>query len=142
MTEVEIFWPGSLPPAPALEAETALRDIGVQATCRLQPVRRGSEAVVVLLTTAAVEPFFGAFFERLGGEVWLGLRNLVDRLLGHTGGHPAPKSVIFKKDASGAQFVFTTGLPADAFRKAIEIDPGPERSQWTWDAKNSSWLRF
>jgi hypothetical protein len=140
MTEVEIFWPGSLPPAPALEAETALREAGVQATCRLQPVRRGSEAVVVLLTTAAVEPFFGAFFGQLGENVCDGLRNLVDRLLKRTGGHPAPKSVIFEK--AGARFVFTTGLPADAFRKAIEIDPGPERSQWTWDVKNSSWLRF
>jgi len=142
MTEVEIFWPASLPSDPALEAEAVLREAGVEATCRLQPVRRGSEAVVVLLTTAALEPFFGAFFGRLGGEVWAGLHNLVDHLLKRTGGQPGPQSVIFESARSGARFVFTTGLPADAFRKAIEIDPGPGKSQWAWDAKNSSWLRF
>jgi hypothetical protein len=143
VTEVEIFWPASLPSDPALEAETVLRDAGVQATCRLQPVRRGSEAVVVMLASAAIEPFFGAIFERLGGEVWAGLRTLVGHLLKTTTAEqPAPKSVIFESARTGAQFVFTTDLPLDAFRKAVEIDPGPEKSQWVWDAKSSSWLRF
>jgi len=142
VTEVEIFWPASLPSAPAFEAETALRDAGVQATCRLQPVRRGPEAVVVMLASAAIEPFFGAIFERLGGEVWAGLRTLVGHLFKTTAEQPAPRSVVFESARSGAQFVFTTDLPLEAFRKAVEIDPGQGKSQWVWDAKSSNWLRF
>lgn len=142
MTEVEIFWPATLPSDPAFDAETVLRDAGIQATCRLQPVRRGSETVVILLANAALEPFFGAFFERLGGEVWNGLRTLVGHLLKHTRGEPAPKCAVFESVACRAQFVFTTDLPADAFRKAIEIDPGSEPGRWTWDSDKGSWLRF
>jgi hypothetical protein len=54
VTEVEIFWPAAFPSNPALEAETLLRNAGVQATCRIQPVRRGSETVLVLLTNATL----------------------------------------------------------------------------------------
>lgn len=142
MTEVEIFWPAAFPSSPALEAETLLRNAGVQATCRIQPVRRGSETVLVLLTNAALEPFFGALFERLGGEVWAGLRNLVAHLLKQRRGQPAPTSVIFESTSSCAQFIFTTDMPVNAFRKAIELNPGPEPGRWTWDVKNGSWLRF
>ena len=142
MTEVEIFWPASVPADSAFVAQTALREAGVQATCRLQPARRGSEAVLVLLMNAAFQPFFSAIFERLGGEVWMGLRTLVGHLLKHPHGQPAPQCVVFESAASGAQFVFTTDLPVDAFRKAIQVDPGSEAGRWTWDDKKGRWLRF
>ena len=142
MTEVEIFWPASLPASPAHEAEAALRQAGIEATCRLQPVRRGAESVLVLLTNSALEPVLGAVFSRLSDEVWHGLAAVVARLLKHTAGHPAPKVVIFESAASGAQFVFTSDLPEDAFRKAIEIDPGTRPGRWMWDQDKKQWIRF
>jgi len=144
VTEVEIFWPTMLSPDAALEAEAFLRERGIQATCRLQPVRRGSETVLILLTSAALEPFLRTLSERIGGEAWNGLRTFVRHLLGHARGQAAPTSVIFESAASGAQFVFTTDLPEDAFRQAITIDPGPgpKPGRWAWDDAKGRWLRF
>ena len=66
MTEVEIYWPATRPADQVFAAEAVLRDAGIHATCRLQPTRRGSETVLVLLTNAAIGPFFGALFGKLG----------------------------------------------------------------------------
>lgn len=140
MTEVEIFWPATLPSTPALEAEELLRNAGIKTACRLQPVRRGAETVLVLLTHAALEPLFGAMFAQLGGDAWNGIAVLVKHLLKHTGGRPAPKCVIFESAANGAQFIFTTDLPESAFRQAIKVDPGPQPGRWTWD--RDRWVRF
>ena len=142
MTEVEIYWPATQSSDHLFAAQAILRDAGIHATCRLQPTRRGSEAVLVLLANAAIGPFLGAMFERLGEEAWTSLRALVGHLLKHTRGQAPPESVVFESAANGAQFVFTTDLPADAFRKAIEIDSGSEPGRWTWDGYKGSWLRF
>lgn len=142
MTEVEIYWPASQPADVMFAAEAILREAGIHATCRLQPTRRGSETVLVLLANAAIGPFFGILFERLGEEAWTSLRAFVDHLLKHKHERPAPSSVVFESAVNAAQFVFTTGLPVDAFRKAIEMDPGSEPGRWTWDSDKGSWLRF
>ena len=143
MTEVEIYWPATQPSDHVFAAEAVLRDAGVHATCRLQPTRRGSETVLVLLTNAAIGPFFGALFGKLGDEAWIRLRAFIDHLLKHTRERPAPGGVVvFESAANCAQFVFTTDLPVDAFRKAIDIDPGSEPGRWTWDGYKGSWLRF
>ena len=142
MTEIEIYWPSTQPADHVFAAEAILRNAGIHTTCRLQPTRRGSETVLVLLANAAIGPFFGALFERLGEEAWASLRVFVAHLLKHTRERPAPCSVVFESAANAAQFVFTTDLPVDAFRKAIEIDPGSEPGRWTWDGEKGSWLRF
>ena len=148
MTEVEIFWPADLPLKPAHEAEALLRDAGVEATCRLQPVRRGSETVLVRMSTVTLEPFFGLMFERYQGAAETGLRKLVGLLLRVLPGERAakaqekgPKAVIFES-ANGAQFVFTSNLPPAAFKKALEIDPSPQKGRWMWDVENKNWLCF
>jgi hypothetical protein len=142
MTEVEIYWSATQPSDHVFAAEAVLRNAGIHATCRLQPTRRGSETVLVLLENAAIGPFFCILFERLGEEAWTSLHAFVGHLLKRTPGQPAPKSVIFESGENGAQFVFTTDLPVDAFRKAIEINPGSEPGRWTWDGDIDSWLRF
>jgi len=142
VTEVEIYWPATQSSDHLFAAEAILRDAGIHATCRLQPTRRGSEAVLVLLANAAIGPFLGALFASLGEEAWTSLRAFVGHLVKHTRGQAAPESVVFESAANGAQFVFTTDLPADAFRKAIEIDSGSEPGRWTWDGYKGSWLRF
>ena len=143
MTEVEIYWPATQPSDHVFAAEAVLRDAGVHATCRLQPTRRGSETVLVLLTNAAIGPFFGALFGKLGDEAWIRLRAFIGHLLKHTRERPAPGGVVvFESAANCAQFVFTTDLPVDAFRKAIDIDPGSEPGRWIWDDRKGSWLRF
>jgi hypothetical protein len=141
VTDVEIYWPAAWPSDHMFAAEAVLRQAGIHATCRLQPTRRGSETVLVLLANAAAGPFLAALFGRLGEEAWTSLRAFVDRLLKHTHERPAPCGVVFES-ANAAQFVFTTDLPVDAFRKAIEIDPGSEPGRWTWDSDTGNWLRF
>ena len=143
MTEVEIYWPATQPSDHVFAAEAVLRDAGVHATCRLQPTRRGSETVLVLLTNAAIGPFFGALFGKLGDEASIKLRAFIGHLLKHTRERPGPGGVVvFESAANCAQFVFTTDLPVDAFRKAIDIDPGSEPGRWIWDDRKGSWLRF
>lgn len=143
MTEVEIYWPSTRPADQVFAAEAVLRDAGIHATCRLQPTRRGSETVLVLLTNAAIGPFFGALFGKLGDGAWASLRAFIGHLLKHTRERTAPGGVVlFESVANCAQFVFTRDLPVDAFRKAIEIDPGSEPGRWIWDDSKDSWLRF
>jgi hypothetical protein len=143
VTDVEIYWPAKLPSDHVFAAEAVLREAGVHATCRLQPTRRGSEAVLVLLTNAAIGPFFGSLFGKLGDGAWKSLSDFIGHLLKHTRERTAPGGVVvFESAANRAQFVFTTDLPVDAFRKAIEIDPGSEPGRWIWDDDKGSWLRF
>ena len=143
MSEVEIYWPATRPADHVFAAEAVLRDAGVRATCRLQPTRRGSETVLVLLTNAAVGPFFGALFGQLGERAFTSLRAFIGHLLMHTREQTVPGGVVvFESAANCAQFVFTTDLPVDAFRKAIEIDPGSEPGRWIWDDSKGNWLRF
>jgi hypothetical protein len=99
--------------------------------------------VLVLLTNTAIGPFFGALFGKLGDGAWASLRAFVGHLLKHTRERTEPGGVVvFESAANCAQFVFTTDLPVDAFRKAIEIDPGSEPGRWIWDDGTGSWLRF
>ena len=117
MTEVEIYWPATQPSDHVFAAEAVLRDAGVHATCRLQPTRRGSETVLVLLTNAAIGPFFGALFGKLGDEAWIRLRAFIDHLLKHTRERPAPGGVVvFESAANCAQSQSNarpaTGMPA------------------------------
>lgn len=144
MTDVEIYWPATLPSDHVFAAEAVLRDAGIHATCRLQPTRRGSDTVLVLLTNAAIGPFFGALFGQLGDGAWASMRAFIGHLLKHTRERTGSRGgvVVFESAANCAQFVFTTDLPVDAFRKAIEIDPGPEPGRWIWNDGKGSWLRF
>jgi hypothetical protein len=143
VTDVEIYWPAKLPADHVFAAEAVLRDAGIHATCRLQPTRRGSETVLVLLTNAAIGPFFGALFGQLGDGAWKSLRAFIGHLLKHTRERTAPGNVVvFESVVNCAQFVFTRDLPVDAFRKAMEIDPGSEPGRWIWDDSKDSWLRF
>ena len=150
MTDVEIIWPASLDQGPLGEAADELAAAGVEPVCRIQPVRRGAEtAVLVLLTTSALEPFLKALFQTVGQEAYGALKRFVGKLFGHdegTGAKPkntsAPDVVIFESTTSGAQFLFTAGLPDEAYRSAVELDPGPEPGRWMWDAQAKNWLRF
>jgi hypothetical protein len=143
MTEVDIFWPDRLPPAPLLEAAAPLREAGLDPACRLQPVRRGAElSVLVLVTGAVVEPFLKAMFERFGGDAQAALARFVRRLLRRDGRVDAPASVVFTSELHGAEFVFTPSLPEEAFRQAMALDPGPEPGRWVWDGQQRRWLRF
>lgn len=55
---------------------------------------------------------------------------------------PRPEVVVFESAVTGAQFVFTTGLPAIAFQQAIELDPGTGPGRWVWDTGRKKWIRF
>jgi hypothetical protein len=49
---------------------------------------------------------------------------------------------VFENTATGAEFVFMQGLPEDAFRQAVALDPGPEPGRWVWDHAQGAWSRF
>lgn len=144
MTEVEILWPAALPSDPMFEAEAPLREAGVSTTCRVQQTRRGPEMVVlVFLTTSALKPMLAALFEHVGESAYQSLRRFVARLLKHEEeAAPAPRSVVFQSTATRAEFIFTPGLPDEAFRQAVELDPGTEPGRWVWDHNLAKWLRL
>ena len=148
MTEVEIIWPAALDQDRLDQAADELTAAGVETTCRIQPVRRGAEtAVLILLTTSAMQPFLKALFQRVGEEAYDALKRFVGKLFGDDAdGKATPKKapdvVIFESTASGAQFLFTAGLPGEAFQEAIELDAEPEPGRWMWDTESRSWLRF
>jgi hypothetical protein len=143
---VEIYWPATVPATHALDAAAELEGAGIATECRVQPVRRSAElSAVVLLCGSVVGPFLKILFERLAGDAYVSLQLWVHRLLGRDGdvdGTPAPASVVFESEATGAQFVFTPGLPDEAFRKALDLDPGDEPGRWVWDPQQRDWLRF
>ncbi|MGD6741650.1 hypothetical protein ACOKM3_07370 [Streptomyces sp. BH106] len=141
MTEVEIFWPASLPPDAAFDTEAALRSAGIGAVCRSQALRRGAESYVLLmLATPALHSFLSAVFERLGNEACDKLRECVHRLLGRGQTATAvPKSVVIQSVRTNTGFVFTGELPEEAFRQAIALDPGTEPGRWLWQPQQGTW---
>gem|GEM_PF-3966409 len=145
VTEVEIFWPASLPTESVLAVEDTLTAAGIPTTLRLQPVRRGADlSILVALTTTTLEPVLVSLVKQLGDEALEALQNLVRRLL-HLGPRTttaAPEAVVFENSASGAQFVFTADLPQEAFRRALQLDPGDRPGRWVWDGEHSRWSRF
>ena len=147
MTEVEIIWPDTLDRDRLDEAADQLGAAGIETTCRVQPVRRGAEtAILVLMTTSALEPFLQATFGRLGEGAYSALKHFVSRLFGRdltqrddAGG---PDVVIFESTTTGAQFLFTADLPAMAYERALSWDAGAEPGRWMWHTGTSNWLRF
>jgi len=149
VTEVEIIWPATLTQDRMGDAADELTAAGIETTCRIQPVRRGSEtAVLILMTTTALEPFLKAVFEHIGEGAYAALKRFVGRLFVRdskekTGaGTPAPDVVIFESTSTGAQFLFTADLPGLAYEKALVMDAGDEPGRWMWNTNKNSWLRF
>ncbi|MFD5329378.1 hypothetical protein [Streptomyces sp. NPDC127092] len=136
--EVEIFWPSSLPAAPALEGQDALREAGVPTTCMLRPTRRGAaDIVLVLVTTAVLQPFLSTLFQLLAEEAHKGLKTFVDRLLvGRSEGAEAPEGVVFES-ATGGRVTFTADLPERAYEQAVRLDARGDR--WIWDSRRAMW---
>ena len=142
---VEIYWPAGLSAGPALDAVAQLERAGLDAECRVQPVRRSADlSVVVLLCGSVVGPFLKTVFERFAGDAYAALKSWVQPLLGRErdGAGAAGSSVIFESESTGAQFLFTPGLPDEAFRQALTLDPGEEPGRWVWDTQERAWLRF
>ena len=148
MAEVEIFWPASLPTDALLDGAAVLRNDGVATTCRLQPVRRNATtAVLVLLTTAALDPMLKAVFSEVGTSAWKSLQRFVRKLFSDDDHAAAasqrrPEVVVFESTSTGAQFVFTANLSATAFQQAIELDPGDAPGRWVWQDAMDKWVRF
>ncbi|MFJ7332727.1 hypothetical protein ACIQU3_30255 [Streptomyces sp. NPDC101110] len=137
--EVEIFWPSSLPADPATEAQGLLHEAGIHTTCMLRPARRGAaDVVLVLVTTAVLEPFLRTLFQGLAEEAHRGLRKFVDRLLaGPSKGRQAPEELVIQV-SEGGRITFTTGLPDQAYQQAVDLDARDGR--WAWDAQRVMWV--
>ncbi|GAA4746991.1 hypothetical protein GCM10023328_31510 [Modestobacter marinus] len=141
--KADLCWPATLPREVGLSAASALEAAGVEVTCRVQPVRRGVEsAAEVLLTSSVLAPFLSTVFERLAADACTGLRDWVQSLLGTGQERAGARAVVFENEVTGAEFVFTAGLPAEAFRAAVEQGAEVEPGRWTWDASGREWVRF
>ena len=89
VTEVEIIWPATLAQDRLGDAADELSAAGIETTCRIQPVRRGAEtAVLVLMTTTALEPILQATFGRLGESATNALKRFVAKLFGRDSPQP------------------------------------------------------
>ncbi len=103
--------------------------------------------MLVLLTTSALGPLLEAVFEHFGGEAWKALQRFVRQILGDDrlagdGDSAHPEAVVFQSATTGAQFVFTPGMPALAFRRAIEQAPDGGPGRWVWDSARGKWIKF
>ncbi|MFC9584280.1 hypothetical protein ACFVJ8_15825 [Streptomyces yangpuensis] len=136
-SEVEIYWPAALPSTPALEQRDVLRDAGVSAACLLRPTRRGAaDAVLVLVTSAVLEPFLSALFGRLAEEAHKALKAFVDGLLSGGDGAQAPGGVVVESGAGG-RVTFTADLPDQAYEQAVGLEACGDR--WVWDSRRAMW---
>lgn len=146
MTQVEIFWPPAVPPETLLGAEDEFRRAGIETTSRRRQVSRGAEiAVLVFVSNAVLGPMLKTLFEHLGDGAYDALRKFVRKTLSGQPGEsagPAPNVVLFRSASTGAEFIFTSGLPDEAFRKAIDLDDESESGRWVWDQGSRAWLRF
>ncbi|GHI09904.1 hypothetical protein AQI88_15690 [Streptomyces cellostaticus] len=136
--EIEIFWPSSLPTTSATEAQDFLRQAGIDSSCMLVPPRRGAvDVVLVLVSSAVLEPFLSTLFQRVAEETHQGLRTFVDRLIRRRSEDaPAPKSVVFELP-TGGRVTFTHSLPEEAYKQAMGLDARDAR--WTWDSQRAIW---
>jgi hypothetical protein len=149
MAEVEIHWPQSVATDHLLAAVADLEDAGVTTECLVQPVRRGIiSEVLVLVAVPALQPMLKVVFEQVGTDAYAAARRFIRRLYGQDEGEssstdasPAPAAVVFESTETGAQFVFTPGLPDEAFRAAMEMASGPASGRWGWDTCAGTGLR-
>lgn len=151
MAEVEIIWPSNLAEDRLVGVADELEQAGVPTTCRIQPVRRGPETIVMILMSSTVlEPMLKSLFQHLGEDAYVSLRRFIGKIFGRDDEKedPAkkpkdtPDVVIFESSTTGAQFLFTPHLPNEALKKALELDPESEPGRWMWDDNTHSWLRF
>ena len=149
MNEVEIFWPRSCSSEILTGAVKDFEVAGFETTCRLQPTRRNVElaALIVFGTTTIVKPFLGAAFEQIADDAYAALRRFVANIFGRpsskTDRDPAaPNAVLFESTQSRAQFVFTDDLPDEAYRSALELDPGEAPGRWVWSTRARAWCKF
>jgi hypothetical protein len=146
MAQVEIFWPPAVPPETLLGAEAELQQAGIETTSRQRKVSRGAEvAVLVFVSNTVLGPMLKRLFEHLGESACDALQKFVGRILSGPSKEPAgpaPNVVVFRSASTGAEFLFTSGLPDEAFRKAIEFDDESESGRWVWDQGSRAWLRF
>ena len=143
MSSVEIFFPagGEDDDLDGLVAE--LEAAGVETTCRVRPIRRSSDqAILVVVATTTLQPFLAAFFQQFSPAAHKVLRRFVARLAHGHAATAVERTVVMEASGTGAQFVFTPGLPATAYQQAIAHDPGEHPGRWVWHDTSSRWLRF
>ena len=144
MTEVEVFWPAGSPIESCQVALRPLEEHGIETTCHQLRVSRSAEtAVLVLVASTTLQPFLSALFDGIGADAHRSLRRFVRSLLRGESETPAaqsPRAVIFESSATGAQFVFTDGLPAEAYEQAIALDPEGRRGRWAWADAHDTWV--
>ncbi|MEU3932829.1 hypothetical protein AB0E85_12445 [Streptomyces sp. NPDC029044] len=137
--EVEIFWPSSLPTDPATDAQGLLHEAGIHSTCMLRPTRRGAaDVVLVLVTTAVLDPFLRTLFQGLAEEAHRGLRMFVDRLLARPSRNQQTPEELVIQVSEGGRISFTTGLPEQAYQQAVDLDA--REGRWAWDAQRVMWV--
>ena len=83
MAEVEIIWPSTLAEDRLVGVADQLEQAGVPTTCRIQPVRRGPETIVmVLMSSTVLEPMLKQLFQRIGEDAYGSLRRFIGRIFG------------------------------------------------------------
>ena len=143
MSSVEIFLPagGEVDDLDGLVAD--LEAAGIETTCRVRPIRRSSDqAILVVVATTTLQPFLAAFFQQFSPAAHKILRRFVTRLAHGHAATTIERTVVMEASGTGAQFVFTPGLPPLAYQQAIAHDPGAHPGRWVWHDASSTWMRF
>ena len=99
--------------------------------------------LVLAVALLAVEVWALINALRFRADAYTAARRFVTALLRRPAEErPAPTAVVFESTATGAQFVFTSGLPERAYRAALAEAPGQGAGRFVWDGASGAWLQF
>jgi hypothetical protein len=118
--DVEILASTALDAGDLSEIEDQVRQWGLGTrTSRMPPRRGAAELSWLLLMTIPAEVVAKSMLEKLGTELYQGLRGIVQRVL-RNHHRTAPGGVVVESATTGAQFALEADLPVEAYRQLFD----------------------
>jgi hypothetical protein len=139
--EVEIIASAALSSADISEIESEVRGWGLDPYTRRMPPRRGAELSWLLMMAIPAEILAKAVLEKVGADVYEGLRGLVQRVLRRHSRDASAAGVIIESASSGAQFALEADLPIEAYRLLFDdiANGSPADGLRTFDREHQRW---
>jgi hypothetical protein len=139
--EVEIIASAALSAADISEIESEVRGWGLDPYTRRMPPRRGTELSWLLMMAIPAEILAKAVLEKVGADVYEGLRGLVQRVLRRHSRDASAAGVIIESASSGAQFALEADLPIEAYRLLFDdiANGSPADGLRTFDREHQRW---
>lgn len=138
--EVDILAGPALGAADLAEIESELRQWGLGTRTSRMPARRGAEITWLVVMAFPAEAVAKAMLDKLGVDLYQGLRGLAQRVFGKHG-RSEPGTVMIESANTGAQFALEGDLPLDAYRQLVDAiaDRPAAGGVRTFDREQNRW---